>query len=233
MKQPPPISRIENITLQERSYQELASALMKGRFLPGQIVTIRGLAKQLGTSAMPVREAMGRLVVDQALEMLPNRSFRLPVFTLERFTQLWATRKHLEGWAVELSAKSITNERIEELAELEEEIRLKGTHKNVEQYLDLNQKFHFKIYDATGNIYLVRFIESIWRLAGPFILARIRQDIQDKADIRTHGIGNNRPLIQALAKHAAAKARHLLIEDLEKTEDYNLKHWPFGEGIAV
>ena len=52
---------------------------------PGQRFTLRGLAAAIGTSAMPVREAVTRLAAEQALEVLPNRAIRVPLMTRERF----------------------------------------------------------------------------------------------------------------------------------------------------
>src|SRR5690606_26080621 len=65
-------------------YRELRNAIMSGAIMPGTTVTIRALAKALGTSQMPAREALRRLVAEHALEMLPNRTVKLPVVTGER-----------------------------------------------------------------------------------------------------------------------------------------------------
>ena len=47
-------------------------------FDAGEMLRIQDLAETLQTSTMPVREALGRLVSEQALEALPNRSVRVP-----------------------------------------------------------------------------------------------------------------------------------------------------------
>src|SRR5258708_29727643 len=61
-------------TLAQRAHRELRAALMRGDFLPGTALTLRGLAERLGTSIMPVREAVSRLAAEQALELQPNRA---------------------------------------------------------------------------------------------------------------------------------------------------------------
>src|SRR5579863_5105990 len=73
-------------SLHLRVYQELRRALIAGVFLPGQPVTLRQLVKSLGTSIMPVRDAVGRLIAAGALEMLPNRSVIVPLMTRRKFT---------------------------------------------------------------------------------------------------------------------------------------------------
>src|SRR5579872_5801124 len=61
-------------TMQVKVYRTLARGLMSGMFKPGEAVTLRTLATRLGTSAMPVREAVSRLIAERALVLLPNRS---------------------------------------------------------------------------------------------------------------------------------------------------------------
>ena len=91
-------------TVQDRVYSELRRALIGGLFEPSQVLTIRGLADALVTSTMPVREALGRLITEKALEALPNRSVRVPPITLERIDDLLRARILIEGEAIALAA---------------------------------------------------------------------------------------------------------------------------------
>src|SRR5262249_30208271 len=75
----PPLSLAqERDTMRVRVYRALARGLMAGMFKPGEAVTLRTLATRLGTSAMPVREAVSRLIAERALILLPNRSVIVP-----------------------------------------------------------------------------------------------------------------------------------------------------------
>ncbi len=74
-----PVSRLLHETLQERAYQELRKAIREGRFTSGEMLTTRGLAAMLGVSPMPVREAVRRLAQEKTLEILPNRTTRVPL----------------------------------------------------------------------------------------------------------------------------------------------------------
>src|SRR6266568_178134 len=88
-------------TLQQRVYHALARGLMGGMFTPGEAVSLRTLAARLGTSAMPVREAVSRLIAERALVMLPNRSVIIPRMSRARFNELTKTRQILEGHVTE------------------------------------------------------------------------------------------------------------------------------------
>src|SRR5215211_1750358 len=74
-----PLSPISRETLHDRVYAELRRSLIHGAFATGEMLRIQELAEKLQTSTMPVREALARLVSEQALEALPSRSVRVPV----------------------------------------------------------------------------------------------------------------------------------------------------------
>ncbi|MFB9983646.1 GntR family transcriptional regulator [Mesorhizobium kowhaii] len=61
------LTAVDTVPLHEKVYLELVRALMSGQFLPGQKLTSRKLAKELGTSDMPVRSAFMRLQALRAL----------------------------------------------------------------------------------------------------------------------------------------------------------------------
>ena len=88
---------------------------MAGKFTPGQPSSIRGLASELGTSPIPVREALRRLVAEKAFEIYPNGSIVVPIMTRTRFHDLQRARILIEGFATELAAKSISEKDIAQL----------------------------------------------------------------------------------------------------------------------
>ena len=59
----------KNPTVQDEVYGELRRSLMTGVYVPGEKVSLRALAEQMGTSMMPVREAINRLVAERAFEV--------------------------------------------------------------------------------------------------------------------------------------------------------------------
>ena len=100
---------IERITLQERAYEQLKHLIVGGHFAPGEVLTIRSLAKSLGTSVMSVRDVLQKLAVDQAIIASPNRSFRVAVLTRDDLVEVTTIRKQLEGLAAAMAAGSISD----------------------------------------------------------------------------------------------------------------------------
>src|SRR5688572_6772507 len=99
---------IDISTMQERVYQELRHALYQGRFMPGEVLTIRSLAVALGTSPMPVREAIQRLVSEKALVQMPNRTTRVAELTAGEFDEWTRIRMEIEGYAAQRAALRAT-----------------------------------------------------------------------------------------------------------------------------
>lgn len=207
-------------TVQDRVYSELRRALIGGLFAPGQVLTIRQLADALMTSTMPVREALGRLITEQALEVLPNRSIRVPPVTLERIADLLHARVLIEGEAMELATARMTPRLLASLRVIMaewEEMRLGGNPNTVDREAALNQSFHFEIYRACGSTVLMPMIESLWLQSGPFTRAAIyafsEAGAQDAA--RFH-----HDILRALTLGDGKAARAALVGDISRPFAY-------------
>jgi DNA-binding GntR family transcriptional regulator len=109
-------------TLTQRAHQELRAALLRGDFLPGTALTLRALAERLGTSIMPVRDAVSRLAAEQALELQPNRAIIVPELSRGEIDALWRIRWLIEGDAAALAADAATPEDIDALVEITQEM---------------------------------------------------------------------------------------------------------------
>ena len=150
-------------------YQTLRRMLMTGRFRPGESVSLRTLAKRLGTSAMPVREAIHRLIAEQALQLLPNRQIIVPRMTLRKFEELSRVRQMLEGLAARAAARNINDVHIAELEKLNESLVKAIQADDAGLTLERNKDFHFALYESARTEILLPMIEGLWMQAGPFL----------------------------------------------------------------
>ena len=154
--------------LQDTLYQRIREALLEGRFQPGERLKIRDLAAQWGTSPMPVRAALQRLVAEGALEGEPQRSVRVPLMSAERYQAIFEVRMALEGLAVELAVPRLSAPQRQRLGELLKQMDAAIEQRQVLAYLKANSDFHLTLYGACGNPVLLRSIESLWLQIGPF-----------------------------------------------------------------
>ncbi|MCU1719193.1 GntR family transcriptional regulator [Pseudomonas sp. 5P_3.1_Bac2] len=154
--------------LQEPLYQGLCQALLSGVYVPGERLKIRDLAAQWGTSAMPVRAVLQRLVAEGALEGAPQRSVRVPLMTAERYQHIAQVRISLEGLAVELATPRLHSAQLSQLAQCLERMQEAIAQRQLAAYLQANSEFHLSLYRACGNPVLLRSIETLWLQVGPF-----------------------------------------------------------------
>lgn len=225
----PEFNRVDKNTLHERVYSQLRTALMTGQLVSGQSVTIRALADAFGTSAMPVREALRRLVSEQALEILPNRSIIVPRMTREKLEDLRRVRVEVEGMAAELAAAHITTEELDRLAALLEEMCTNAKIGSTPGYLRQNQDFHFTIYAAARSSVLLPIIESLWLQIGPF-LTLIHGD-REVAEIFAEK--HHTAALTALRAGDGAGARAAIASDISEAADYLLKLADFAVGDVI
>src|SRR5271163_2236069 len=196
-------------TVNDRVYRELRRALIHGLFDPGQVLTIQELARRLETSTMPVREALSRLISEQALEALPNRSVRVPPVDPARLEDLLRARIVIEGAALELAAPKLTRAAFDELSTLigRHDAQPFGETGAVEAQIEANQAFHFSIYHASGSTVLIPIIESLWLQSGPYIRAAALAFDPRSAISGSHYHGE---IVAALKRNDVAAARTAL-----------------------
>ena len=210
-------------TAQNRAYLALKEAVLAGRFLPGAVVTLRRLSEMLGTSEMPVREALKRLTAEGAFEALPNRSAQIPRPSRRKILQILDLRIDLEGKAAEQAAENISKRHIDELKMLQEKMDRRLDDKDISGYTALNKDFHFLIYRTAENEPLLTLIEMLWLRMAPLLGAMIH--ISLTRPVRRFHTGRmfHDELITAFQNRDAADAKRAIQSDLftpEELPDY-------------
>ncbi len=153
----------------EEIYKQLRHSILTGSFEPGKALKIRGLAKQLNCSTMPVREAVRRLVALGALEMGSTRRIFVAPMTEERFEEIWAARKLLEP---EIAARATAHSNaklLKKLDRIDSQLQKAINKGDPDKYSLKNWEFHFTIYQASNNPIMLRLVESLWLQFGPFM----------------------------------------------------------------
>lgn len=162
------IPRVARETLNDRVYSELKKSILNGSIMPGAHISMRSLSKSIGTSLMPVREALRRLSAEGALEVLPNRSFTLPVLTPDTFRQMRDVRVALEGMATEAAATNMSHAEFIELERLYAQLE-RSDEMDLSDYLDLHERFHFAVYAASRSEVLLLILKSLWLQIRPML----------------------------------------------------------------
>ena len=216
---------IDVTTVQERVYQELRNALYQGRFLPGEVLTIRALASALGTSPMPVREAIQRLVTENALTQLPNRTFQVTALTLENYDEWIRLRCEVEGYAAQRAALRATAGVCGELRKINKAFERAVEAGDSVAMLQGNQHFHFAVYEAADSEALLKMIGSLWLRFGPVL--SFTQNVTGSTEMFRRGAAVHERVVAAMERRDPKGARFALALDIRAAAAW-FRHRHFG-----
>jgi DNA-binding GntR family transcriptional regulator len=200
----------EKLSLDEMAYGRLRVALVTGTILPGDRLSIRGVAAALGVSAMPARTALRRLAAEQALDMLPSGTAIVPRLTRAGFTELSAIRAELEPLAVRLAAPHLTKTHWAPMASLiaaHDAARAAGDA-NAAQAAD--RDFLFGIYRVASAPLLLGLIETLWLRRGP-LFSSVGMIVAAAGGLRHH----HDAILTALRAGKGEAAARLLRAEIE------------------
>jgi len=201
-------------SMSEQVYRQLRDGLMSGRFTPGQKLTIRGLAEALGSSPMPVREALQRLQAENAFDMSDSSRLRVATLTVAQLREVRDARVALEGLLAERAASKVTPEDKLVFLDLYNRIQTAVDADDQPGYLWNNFAFHRRIYQVANAELILSVVENFWLLMGPCfaLVAPDRAHLQRSMDAHTR-------ILDALAAGDGAAARAAVTDDIMQAAD--------------
>jgi DNA-binding GntR family transcriptional regulator len=140
-------------------YESLRDAISDGRIAGGERVREEEVARNLGVSRTPVREALQRLQQRGLLVLGSGRGLVVAHLSQQQVVELYAMREILEGSAARFAAKHATAAEIAILYQLQEQLR--AAEGDAMLHVSLNRRFHQAIYEAAHNRYLMQTLDSL------------------------------------------------------------------------
>lgn len=204
-------------TAHARIYAELREELMNGDFVPGQRLVVRNIAERFDTSAMPVREALRRLVSEEALFDHPNRGVIVPEASVVVISDIVRVRCLIEGAATEWAASTITLTELRTINELNERMQDCSRLGDSGKYLAFNRQFHFRIYRAARSPVSQQVIERLWLRAGPWL-----NIMRGEATLGL-GLEHHAEILAALHDGDGPRARRAIVADITGAGDIMLR----------
>jgi DNA-binding GntR family transcriptional regulator len=214
--------RVARNTMQEQVYSQLRENLSDGRFRPGQTLTIRELAEQLGTSVMPVREALHKLTVEQVLDMTAGRSVQVPALGVTEFQEICESRMLMEGHLGALAAERADSADLDRIDEANEQFISARATQDPTLTLRRNREFHFAIYAAAHNPTLFKLVEPLWVRCGPSMLGLFEG--LGPTHIRRVASKTHQTIVDGLRTRNATAARRAIVDDIQATSAVYRKH---------
>ncbi len=140
-------TRPQDSPARERAYEFLKEAVLAGRFNPGERLTEEHLAKTLGFSRTPIREALHKLESEGLIKPMATRGFIASQDSAEEVEELFEIRAVLEGYALRVICARMTDAvlaRLEDcVARAEEALKARS----LERMLQWNTRFHDTLHE--------------------------------------------------------------------------------------
>jgi DNA-binding GntR family transcriptional regulator len=151
-------------TKSEFAYMRVRELILSGELEPGAVINQAVLARQIGISTTPLREALKRLKQQKLVELDAHRDARVTPLDAEEARDLLEMRRSLDPLAASLAADRRTKLDIAEMRSSLEGLDALPSNPTVQQ-LVAHRRFHAAIYRASHNALLVETLDGLWDTA--------------------------------------------------------------------
>ena len=242
-------SPVKERSLRSRAYEHIHRKILAGELAPGHQVSEASLAKEIGISRTPVREAINQLQSEGLVLQVPRYGTVVRRPERQDIEELYELREGLESFAAGLAARRVTptdlaalDRFLGEMRRIAAELRRSGK-KALEgallrRFLAADLGFHLALLRAAGNRRILKVLSDSHMLSRIFGTPRLDHD---EALLRRAEQFHGR-ILAAARKGNAEGARRIMAEHIRSSRDESLAHFDrdrtgpsaagFPEGLA-
>lgn len=211
-------------SLSEKAYQHIRHRVFSGDLAPGARLVNRALADELGTSFIPVREAISRLASEGVVEQVAGAGAFVKKFDREEISEIYDVRELFEPFAASEAARFMTDHEISGLEVILKEWTALGdkilqrkrgaTTGDLEKWLDHNEKFHDLMIQGSRNRFLSKITSELHVLSLCFSAHRGSPKLLSGGLVKST-LESHKRLLDLLKKHDSAGASDVVREQLK------------------
>ena len=207
--------------ISENIYDILSRAIIFGKFEAGQTINATLIAKKMGISRTPLREAFKRLEQEGWIESLSNGRKRVKKTSLGQAIEIYDIRIVLESYLVELVCKNITDDELKKLEKIIKE-GISCLHNNkddeLEKILNVNKRFNMQLYKIAGNKNLCTILSFLYDNILHYRVFNLRNIAFTKT-----GMDEHREILEALKKRDVISARKIIRNHIEMAKELAIR----------
>jgi DNA-binding GntR family transcriptional regulator len=204
-----------SIPVRERVYGDIKTSILSGHLNPGEKLTEEHLAKSLGVSRTPVREALHRLESEGLIKIRKKRGFVVSRDSKEEVEELFELRSILEGYALRVISESVSEETLHQLERLIRNAEESLKRKKIEDVFKWNTRFHDALHELVMNkTRLHRLIVNMRK----YVL-RHRKDTLRYPDGGRRSVAGHRKIIMALQLKDPDLCERVMREHIRDAEE--------------
>jgi DNA-binding GntR family transcriptional regulator len=196
----------------------LRDAILQGRVKSGDWIRQEAVARELGTSRIPVREALRQLESEGLVSLVPHTGARVATRDFAEYTELYKIRERLEPLAIVESMPHLTSDDLNALRTLM--LDIEATVDPI-SWLDLDRRFHLQTYARAPMPRLLKLIEGFWnstqqyrRVFNVAAAQRVDGSLFDRLPMT---LIEHRLLLDALERRDAESAAEILAMHIRRT----------------
>lgn len=198
------------ITKTEAVYSEIRWHILTGELPPGSTLKKDALARDLGVSVTPVREALRRLESEGLVYFMAHSTVRIPPLSLEELDDLYAIRLQLDPFAAKLAATASSRHQAERLLD----VLGQSNRGKARDRFETNRAFHRAVYYASGNRELSQLLDQLWDRTERYRYILIAKGIDEHASSTEH-----LEIAQAILERNSKAAADVLKRHVQRARD--------------
>jgi DNA-binding GntR family transcriptional regulator len=167
-------------TKSDYAYLRVRSAILSGELAPGSVLNQATLAKTMGISTTPLREALRRLKVEGLVHLDAHRDAHVADLTAEEARDMLEVRRSLDPLGAALAAERRTKADIAAIRAASDHLDPRPVNATVAD-LATHRRFHAAIYRASHNDLLIKSLNELWDKADRYRLLALQVDRGDAA----------------------------------------------------
>jgi DNA-binding GntR family transcriptional regulator len=183
------MSTNQSLSLTKQAYNILKTRIMQLRLRPGELLMVQSLAKEMGISRTPVREALIRLERDGFVTEADGKKFRVSELNLTDIIEISEIRELIELHAISKVASTCSDTQLDELITLVREMGTAFSENDHVSFFQKDMAFHARIVhfgnNATLEKMMIQLNEKIQRIRHltPFVYQLLEDPVGEHEDI--------------------------------------------------
>jgi DNA-binding GntR family transcriptional regulator len=219
-------SPVSRSPLADQVKDRLLDGILSGHYPPDTRIVETQVARELGTSQAPVREALRGLEALGVVEITPFRGARVRRPTRDEILEAYVVRSTLESLAAHIAVPRLTDDDLAELGRLLEAMRASARDDDGHGVAQADARFHARIVELADN----GTLEKVWRSLEPFsrtYLTLVFPGADPRWSAELHA-----PILAALERRDADAVVEALGRHFDEVRDNMARRWPDASGHA-
>jgi DNA-binding GntR family transcriptional regulator len=196
----------------------LRKAILDGALRPPAWLRESELARELGVSRTPVREALKRLSGEGLVTITARQGAVVSPMTVEDMLEVYVVRENLEGLAARLAARHRSQQQVSELEDILSRMARATAEGHPVDLANLNISAHKVIRKAAANHYLDRFLTHV-----EFAVRRFGRTTFKVPGRAEEAMEEHRRTVEALTAGDAQAAEHLATEHMRRARELRIR----------